>query len=245
MKIDSCDFLSACRTASRRTSSRRRRLLLALLAISLGFGVSAPGVSGTAYVTDQHTFNLRAGESTGYRIISVLDSGTALDVLSENERTGYSKVRLSDGTEGFILSRYLQTDPTASLQLKKATKRLRELEQSPSSLALMLARARTKLKNLQEQSEANLAELRAAEAELEAIREASKETVRLMKEHEMFADRVNYLEQLTSELQRAHADLIGDRHHRWMIFGAGVFSVGLLAGIALPRILPGLNSTTR
>jgi SH3 domain protein len=245
MKMDRRDFDKACGAVLRQAMSRKPRARPTLIALILCIAIPAPAVSATAYVTDQHGFNLRAGEGTRYRIISELKSGTALDVVSENQRTGYSKVRLSDGTEGYILSRYLQQEPTAALKLRKATARLTQLEQSPSALALMLDQTRTELAELKRKNKSNLAELVAAKAELKAIRAASKDTVGLMNEHKTLARRVNYLEQLTSQLQQVHAALLSDRRHRWMALGAGVFSIGVLLGAILPRVLPRSNSTTR
>ena len=239
-----CDD-GTCAADHPRLTPRKLVGLLNLTAFALGLASSTPCISADAYVTDQQGFNFRSGESTRYRIISQLKSGTAVNVISENKRTGYSKVRLSDGTEGFIRSRYLQDEPTASLQLRKAKERLAELEQSPSSLALMLADARRELADVKRENQSNLTSLRAAEAELKKIRAASENAVRLMEEHKVLETKVSYLQKLTSELKRTHAALHADRNFRWMAFGAAILGIGIFIGIAMRRLASNAGNTPR
>src|SRR3954471_24393089 len=75
----------------------------------------------TRYVSDKLGVELRRGPSTEYLILRSLDAGTALDVLEQDTAAGYSRVRVADqGTEGWILTRFLTAEPIARERLAAA-----------------------------------------------------------------------------------------------------------------------------
>ena len=78
----------------------KTRLLLLLLCL----GAAPLAMAETRYVTDQFEIPLRAGESLKYKVLRNLPSGTPLEVLSSNAKSGYSKVRTLDGRTGFVLT---------------------------------------------------------------------------------------------------------------------------------------------
>ena len=91
-----------------------------------------------AWVSDQFEVMLRTGPSTNNAIERMLRSGTAVDVLDRDEDTGYTRVRTQAGTEGWVLTRYLMTEPSAREQLATLTRRLTNANQEGSSLSSQL-----------------------------------------------------------------------------------------------------------
>ena len=75
----------------------------------------AAGVQAqTRYVTDRTLVELRRGPSIEYLILRNLEAGMAVQVLEQDSDSGYSRVRVQDqGTEGWILTRFLQPEPIA------------------------------------------------------------------------------------------------------------------------------------
>ena len=76
-----------------------------LLAFSLGwlcFVTQAQAQNATAYVSDELTVPLRRGPSNGHKIINILQSGTQLQILGEDQAAGFSNVRTPNGTEGWV-----------------------------------------------------------------------------------------------------------------------------------------------
>lgn len=82
----------------------------------------------TRYVSDDLEVTLRTGQSTSHQIVRMVKSGTAVEALETDANTGYSKVRTPSGSEGWVLSRYLMTAPSARQQLSELQRRLAELE---------------------------------------------------------------------------------------------------------------------
>ncbi|MFA5685710.1 MAG: TIGR04211 family SH3 domain-containing protein, partial [Lysobacteraceae bacterium] len=100
-----------------------RKLLLAVLLI-----LAATAQAETRYASDELEIALRSGTSTQHRILRMIPSGTALQVLQHDEASGYTKVRAPSGTEGWVLTRLLMTTPSARDRLAVAEKKLAELE---------------------------------------------------------------------------------------------------------------------
>ena len=74
---------------------------------------SSSAIAETGYITDQLKITLRSGESTTHKVVRMLPSGTAVTVLSRNSSTNYAKVRMADGTTGYVLNRMLLTERPA------------------------------------------------------------------------------------------------------------------------------------
>ena len=100
------------------------RTLLSVLLLSITLNAQAE----TRYVSDELEIDMRSGTSNQHRILRMLPSGSALEVLEDDKASGYSRVQTSSGAEGWILSRYLQTSAPASKRLAETEKKLAELE---------------------------------------------------------------------------------------------------------------------
>lgn len=70
--------------------------------------MASVATADTKYVIDRLEITLRSGPDTGNRIITMIPSGQALEVLS----TGgdWAEVRLPSGEQGWVLARYLSTE---------------------------------------------------------------------------------------------------------------------------------------
>ncbi|MDW7709396.1 MAG: TIGR04211 family SH3 domain-containing protein [Deferrisomatales bacterium] len=96
----------------------RTALLVLVLVVAL-----AASASARLFVTDQLEVDLRSGPTLAHRIIRMLPSGTPLERLEEQE--GWARVRTPAGEEGWLVARYLTSEPPKGPRLEAA---LRELE---------------------------------------------------------------------------------------------------------------------
>lgn len=191
------------------------------------------GAAETAYITDQGEFNVRSGESTGHKIIRILPSGTRVEVLGEDKETGYSRVRLDDGTLGYVLTRFLQDRPAARVELEELRERLEELQQAPDQLAAKLTRieeAHAQLKDEYETISQRNTELEEALAEFERT---STNIVRINQERNQLQEDVAKLTRTVGELEQENLELRSGDDRRWFLTGAGVAGGGLLVGLIL------------
>jgi SH3 domain protein len=190
----------------------------------------------TRYVTDRTIVELRRGPSTEYLILRNLEAGERVEVLEQNEQ-GYSRVRVADqGTEGWILTRFLIDEPiarerlaAAERNLSSARERVSTLEAQNQELTRDLATTRTEL----EQARSNhgtvsrdLADLRTAAANVVEIRD---DNTRLA---QSLGQRDRQVEQLTAD----NARLAGRNNQNWFVVGAAVLLAGIVIGLVAPTL---------
>ena len=84
------------------------RLVIGLLAL-----MPMLAAAETGYVTDRLMLGLHQAEDTSDRPFRSLESGTRFEVLSRDRL--YARVRLEDGTEGYVKAAYVVYEPPAKL----------------------------------------------------------------------------------------------------------------------------------
>ncbi|MCP5092182.1 MAG: TIGR04211 family SH3 domain-containing protein, partial [Gammaproteobacteria bacterium] len=104
------------------------------MALVCGLLASSAAIAAPAWVTDQFEITLRSGPSTSNAIQLMIDSGLRLEVLERDADSGYTRVRTPGGTEGWVLSRYLMSEPSAREQLAKLSSQLTNANSRGSSL---------------------------------------------------------------------------------------------------------------
>jgi SH3 domain protein len=190
----------------------------------------------TRYVTDQYDFNLRAGESTRYKILRQLPSGAPLDILSINEESGYARVRTEDGLTGFMLLTYLQDEPAARSVLEAMQARLAELQQEPDKLAARLSALQSEHGALQEDHAILERDKQDLETELAEIRNASANAIQIDNERRQLQEQVANLMLQVDQLEHRNLELSNQTKQQWFLIGAAVLGLGVLLGLLLPSL---------
>jgi len=190
----------------------------------------------TRYVTDQYEFNLRAGESTRYKILRQLPSGTRLDIINVNEDSGYARVRTEDGLTGYILLTYLQDEPAARRELKAMQARLAELQQEPDKLAARLGILQAEHSALQEDYAILERDKQDLETELAEIRNASANAIQIDRERRQLQEQVSNLLLQVDQLEHRNLELSNQTKQQWFLIGAAVLAIGILIGLLLPSL---------
>ena len=87
----------------------------------------------TQYVSDHLVITVRTGQGAQFQIIKTLESGEHVEVL-ETTDTGYTRIETSDGTEGWVRTQYLATEPVAKEKLERAEAQLLKTKTSLSKI---------------------------------------------------------------------------------------------------------------
>ncbi len=201
-----------------------------MLALLCALLLAAPAAAQTRYVTDQLEITLRAGAGNGYRIVAMLPSGEALQVL---ERDGeWTRVRASEGRQGWVLSRYLADTPAARAELTRLRgEREREATQA-EAVANQLADARAQLR---EQAQ-TLAEQQAQQAQTEQRLAQASEGLAMADANAALTTQVDAQRERIEALQHERDALQASEARQWFLLGAGVLGAGILLGLVLPRL---------
>jgi len=94
------------------------------------------------YVNDVIYINLRNGPGPQDPTLSVIPSGTRLQVLEQDADKAISRVRMDSGEEGWVLNRFLRKDPIARDRLAAAQESISRLTTQNKSLTQSLDRYR-------------------------------------------------------------------------------------------------------
>ncbi len=197
--------------------------------------LAVPALGKTLYVTDSFKITMRSGESTGHKIVRMLPSGAALEVVRQNADTGYTLVR-TEGQEGYVLTRQLMDEPSARDQVKILTGRLRELEEAPGKLSSKLATLEREHQELQNAHDELKSAKEQLDQELQSIRRTAADAMRINEERNELRKTVANLTREREELKQQNRDLGNQTAQRWFMIGAGVIILGIVLGLILPHL---------
>jgi SH3 domain protein len=219
----------------------RNLLTLALCSLCLN-AVSA--AAQTRYVSDELVITFRTGPGSQFAITRNLTSGARVEVLeAQSDPEGFSRVRLQDGTEGWVLTRYLQSEPTATQQLTAAKRSLEEASQRADQLEQRVkdleAELGTKSQALAE-SETKVGDLN---SDLADIRSKSASAIETSEENAELKKRLAELSS-ASDATRMELDQLRRRERQnWFIIGAAVLFGGVVIGLVAPSLRPKRRSS--
>jgi SH3 domain protein len=196
----------------------------------------AAAQSQSAWVSDEFEITLRTGPSTSNAIERMLSSGTALEVLENDAETGYSRVRTAAGTEGWVLTRYLMSEPSAREQLASLTNRLSSATAEGSSLESQLAAVNAEYDAAGRRISELEREKGALEAELAEIKRTAANVLSINDQNKQLRDQLASAEIEAATLEQQNRELTSQTTRYWFMTGALVLLVGMILGIWLPRI---------
>jgi len=189
-----------------------------------------------AYVTDRLEVQMRSGGSLQHKILKMVQSGTGLTILEEDQGNGYSLVTLDSGEQGWILSRYLTAQPVARTQIEESQRKSSDLLEENRSLKSEVATLRASKDGLDKSSQELSSELTKLNTELISIRQASANAIQIQAERDQLQETVIKLQRDIDTLRRENKAKEADVKQDWFLIGAGVLFGGMLLGIIVPRL---------
>jgi len=190
----------------------------------------------TRYITDSLEITIRSGESNQHKILRMLKSGTALELLHTNPDSGYSQVRTSDGTEGWVITRYLEQQPSAQERLTTSEKQLARIKSENKTLNDKLTKLTRQHNILSSKTKKLSADNEKQSKEFARVRSISSNALTLDSENTSLREQTRQLERAHQALQLEN-DSLKDRSDRdWFIVGSGVILLGMMIGLIIPKI---------
>ena len=190
----------------------------------------------SAWVSDQFEITLRSGPSTSNAIELMLDSGTKLEILERDPESGYSRVRTTGGTEGYVLTRYLMNEPAAREQLASLTSQLTNEASRGSSLNSQLSAIRSQYESATGQIETLEREKSDLEEELAEIKRTAANVLSINNQNKQLREQLASEEIRVATLEQENRELTSQTTRYWFMSGALVLVVGMILGLWLPRI---------
>ncbi len=190
----------------------------------------------TRYITDRLEVTMRSGESNQHKILRMLGSGTALELIQTNPDSGYSQIRTADGAEGWVITRYLEQQRSARDRLATTAKQLARIKAENKTLNDKLAQLTQQNRELTSTTTKLSAENEKQSKEFTRVRNISSNALALDSENTTLREQTRQLERSHQALQLEN-DSLKDRSDRdWFIVGAGVILLGMIIGLIIPKI---------
>ncbi len=215
-----------------RMTANTKYLIVGFACLFFGF----PANAEDAWISDQFEVMLRTGPSTTNAIERMLRSGTALEIVERDDETGYTRVRTANGTEGWVLSRYLMPEASAREQLERLTGQLTNANAEGSSLTSQLDAVRAE----QESAKARVATLerekRQLEQQLADIKRTAANALSIDGQNKALRDQLATTEIEAASLEQQNRELTSQTTRYWFMTGALVLTIGIGLGLWVPRI---------
>lgn len=215
---------------------KRILLLLALIIVFLGvFSISS--WAETAYVTDQFKVTFRSGPSLDNKVVRMLPSGQALEVL--DTEGDWSHVRIvgeqGNDTDGWILSRFL-------IERLPWDKKAALLEKQNQQLTAKLATSDEKKKATLTDNQQLSGELKKTQTSLqdlkksyENLKKGASSYLALKEDYNGMKSALDSSQKKVALLSDENAKLQSSERRKWFITGALVLLCGWLIGLLMGR----------
>jgi SH3 domain protein len=199
------------------------------------FAISGVASAAPAYVSDVLYITLRTGQGDQYKILKTLKSGTKVELI-EKVSDQYAKVRMEDGTEGFVQHRFLIDEPTSELKLASAEAKIERLSRENKQLKEKYDKTRTELRQTEKERKRLDTISSKLEKDQKRLETVAAKPIQLDRENKELRTKNAELEKQVVELQRKTEQLSGSSNRDWFLTGAGVIVLGVLIGLIVPRL---------
>jgi SH3 domain protein len=211
--------------------SRFIAVFFSILLASVGSRADEP----IRYVRDWMAVPLHATADPNSKTVhNGLVSGTQVTVLEGDAGSEFSRVRTSQGTIGWIATRYLTPEPVARLQLEKANAELEELRKLKSQLAALPPDMRATTQQVLDLRGENAR----LQAELNDSRKTPSEAAQLSAENTRLKADNAALEQRLAGLNAEIKSLHATSERTQFRDGALAVVVGMLVAVGARRLWP-------
>jgi len=212
--------------------SRTTLLTIIYIIFILLFGIENVRAD-TSYVTDSFEITLRSGPGGTNKITRILHSDEPVQVLSEEGN--WLSVQLKDGTQGWVLKRFISQDLPKSIQIQKLKERNEQLASLSGGAAGKLDALNKEKDSLKATLETAQKQYRQLQEKYDALKSDAAHVLTMKKE---YATTENKLKQATADLKRLNLEnetLRMSSNLGWFLSGAGVVSISWIIGYLMGR----------
>lgn len=214
-----------------------KRLQIIVLIVLVLCVIGQSSWAAKAYVTDSFEITLRTGPSVQNKILTLIGSGEAVEVLESQEEWTHVRVLggREDAIEGWVLSRYLETRlpwKTQAESLKKENARLKEkLAQGENKWSKSMDVEQKLSKELGDKMNA----LNRLKEKYESLKRGSAEYIKVKAAYDVTLSLLETAQGDVQGLTKENESLKSSQRNRWFAMGALVLLCGLMIGVVVGR----------
>jgi SH3 domain protein len=194
---------------------------------------STPVLAETQYINDKMKITLRTGPANDRKIIALLNIGQKVEILKPGE--DWTQIRLDNGKEGWVLSRFLTKKIPSRIELEV----LKDKHQALLARDALLQEENKTLKAENQAFNNDLAstqkKLQALNTSYESLKTASKEFLDLQSKYKKMSVKLAEQTQKADKYEEDLTKLLWNKNIKWFLSGAGVLILGFIIGFSTKR----------
>ncbi len=210
-----------------------KRLAMWMFIGAMGLLAVATAAAETAYVTDIIKVAVRSGPGNDQKSIGMLESGQMVEIVKPGDE--WTLVRMANGTEGYVMSRYLVSQQPAKFRSDQMQEKNKTLSAQAASLVEENSRLKAENEKLAAASSASQKEITSLRSEFEAFQKEAADFTGLKANYDALAAEVAQKQAKIVQLETQPNDILDPNNLYWFLAGAGVLLAGFLTGYSVKR----------
>jgi SH3 domain protein len=207
----------------------KRLLIIAILLVLLPAVVHAE----KKYINDLLEITLRTGQGIDHKIIEIVKSGQVVEVLEPGDQ--WTKIRRLNGTEGWVVSRFLTSNKPNILLLKELQEKHEEIMIRNESQLVKIAKLQGDNKELRSKLAVSAKTLNDLNNSFETLKKESGEFLQLQSKYNKATTQLAKQKEKIQKYEDELSKLEQRQIFRWIFTGAGILFLGFLIGISGKR----------
>ena len=187
----------------------------------------------TRYVTDVLRLRLRSEKGSDQNILGVVMSGQPVDLIQIEDQ--WAQVRLPDGKEGWVPSRFLTSRKTSAIVLENLQTQHQSLKDQLGGIMDENRHLTKENKRLRLELNQLETSIKKANTSYENLKSEAADYLDLKAKYEEIMARVSQHAQKSEEFKAEIERLETRQVIRWFLGGAGVLLFGIIIGYAAKR----------
>ena len=196
--------------------------LILLIVCFLFFPVSL--AAETMYLGDIMKITLRTGKGIDHKVIKMIKTGQEIEVLEPDK--SWTKVRMSDGKEGWVLSSFITPEKPCDIILEKIETLHEQLKTDFDTLKNENIHLKQENQNLSKELENKKSLATRISKSYEDLQERSSNFIKLESNYKKASDKLDDQGQQIKKMQKKQ----WDRYILAGLIGAGILLFGFLLG---------------
>ena len=198
--------------------------------------VTANSQAKTVYVTNNLDLPLHSNESAKGKVISLVPIGTAVEVLTENSKTGFSHVQLKNGQQGYIATRNTVTEPPTRSQPGTIAANLGSLQTENNNLKEELAKVKASISPDTPLEQSLAIERDRLDRELTELKRTAANQIQIKSERDSLQEDVVNVKRELEQLKLENSALKDGAKQDWFLYGGLLALAGVILGFLLPKL---------
>jgi SH3 domain protein len=191
--------------------------------------LTATSWAETVYVSENIRLTVRKEPGNDKKIVSILTSGDQVNVVQFGDE--WTKIKLQDDKEGWVLSRFLSTQMPSSVALKVLEKKYADLLAQSGAPQEDYLRIKEENRKMSDDLQDCSRQLQLVNDGFQKLKSDSQEVVKLRSDYDDALARIAEQGRTLALLEAESAKATFDQNFKWFLAGAGVLLTGFFIGL--------------